>query len=44
LKGFPFGISSTLLRERAEKGLPLEGMTPPAVAEAIQRDKIYQTI
>ena len=44
LKGFPFGISSTLLRERAGKGLTLEGMTPPAVAEAIQRDKIYQTI
>ncbi len=44
LKGFPFGISSTLLRERAETGLSLTGMTPPAVAEAIERDRIYQTV
>lgn len=44
LKGFPFGISSTLLRERARAGLTLEGMTPPAVAEAIQRENIYQAI
>ncbi len=44
LKGFPFGVSSTLLRERARAGLPLDGLTPTAVAEAIQRDKIYQPL
>jgi len=43
LKGFPFGISSTLLRERARNSLTLEGMTPRAVAEAIERDNIYGT-
>jgi nicotinate-nucleotide adenylyltransferase len=35
LKGFPFGISSSQIRERVKAGLPIGHLVPPAVAEAI---------
>ena len=43
LKGFPFGISSTLIRRRAQAGLPINDMTPPAVAEAIEQGQLYRS-
>lgn len=43
LKGFPFGISSTLIRRRAQIGLPINQMTPPAVAEAIEQGRLYRS-
>ena len=43
LKGFPFGISSTLIRRRAYDGLPINEMTPPAVAAAIEQGQLYRS-
>jgi nicotinate-nucleotide adenylyltransferase len=41
LQGFPLGISSSQIRERIQAGLPLDGMVPDAVAEAIRNFKLY---
>ena len=41
LKGFPFGVSSSQIRARVQKSLPIENLGPPAVAEAISAAKIY---
>ena len=41
LKGFPFGVSSSQIRARVQKSLPIENLVPPAVAEAISAAKIY---
>ena len=41
LKGFPFGVSSTEIRTRIQSGLPLDGLVPVAVAEAIRNGKLY---
>jgi nicotinate-nucleotide adenylyltransferase len=41
LKGFPFGVSSSEIRARVNKGLAVENLVPPAVAEAIVAAKIY---
>jgi nicotinate-nucleotide adenylyltransferase len=41
LKGFPFGVSSTELRERIKAGLPIDSLVPPAVAEAIRNSPAY---
>ena len=41
LKGFPFGVSSSQLRARMKKSLPVENLVPPAVAEAIRAAKLY---
>ena len=41
LKGFPFGVSSSEIRARVKKGLPIENLVPPAVAEAIRATQIY---
>ena len=41
LKGFPFGVSSSEIRARVKKGLPIENLVPAAVAEAIRTEKIY---
>lgn len=41
LKGFPFGVSSTEIRARAKAGLPLDGLVPAAVAEAICNARVY---
>ena len=39
LKGFPFGVSSSEIRERIKNGLPIENLVPTAVAEAIRNQK-----
>jgi nicotinate-nucleotide adenylyltransferase len=41
LKGFPFGLSSTEIRQRLKAGLPVETMVPPFVAEAIRDSGAY---
>lgn len=41
LKGFPFGVSSSQIRERVKAGLPIEHLVPPAVAEAIRNHRLY---
>ncbi|HOX03690.1 MAG TPA: nicotinate (nicotinamide) nucleotide adenylyltransferase [Candidatus Paceibacterota bacterium] len=41
LRGFPLGISSSLIRDRVRSGQPLEPLVPPAVAEAIRNKRLY---
>ena len=41
LAGFPLGVSSSQIRARVKAGLPLHGLVPPAVAEAILNSKLY---
>jgi nicotinic acid mononucleotide adenylyltransferase len=41
LKGFPLGVSSSQIRARAKAGLPLEGLVPRQVAEAIHNNRLY---
>ena len=42
LKGFPFGVSSSQIRARVKKNLPVENLVPPAVAEAIYAAGLYR--
>lgn len=41
LKGFPFGVSSSQIRTRVQKGLPIDHLVPAAVAGAIKVAGIY---
>jgi nicotinate-nucleotide adenylyltransferase len=41
LQGVPAAISSSLVRERVRQGLPVDHLTPPAVAEAIRNNHLY---
>lgn len=41
LVGFPAAISSSEIRGRVRKGLPLEPLVPAAVAEAIRNNGLY---
>ena len=41
LKGFPFGVSSSQVRERVKAGLPVDHLVPPTVAEAIRNYQLY---
>lgn len=41
LKGFPFAVSSSEIRERVRAGLTIKHLVAPAVAEAIRTAKIY---
>ena len=41
LIGFPLGISSSAIRRRVNGGLPICGLVPDAVAEAIRNSKLY---
>ena len=42
LRGVPLGISSSQVRARIRAGLPVEGLVPPAVAEALQKEGWYR--
>jgi len=42
LKGFPFGVSSSEIRQRVHAGLPIEHLVPAPVAAAIQSGGIYR--
>jgi nicotinate-nucleotide adenylyltransferase len=41
LTGFPLGVSSSQIRARVKAGLPIDLLTPPAVAEAIKNSLLY---
>lgn len=41
LQGFPLGVSSSQIRERARRGLPLDDLVPNQVAEAIRNNGLY---
>ena len=41
LKGFPFDVSSSQVRARVQKGLPIDQLVPPPVAGAIQAAGLY---
>jgi nicotinate-nucleotide adenylyltransferase len=42
LNGFPLGISSSRIRDRAKTGLPIDLLVGPAVAEAIRNNGLYR--
>lgn len=41
LRGIPFAVSSSEIRSRVPEGRTLEGLVPPAVAEAIRNNGLY---
>jgi len=41
LKGFPFGVSSSQIRTRVQKRLPIDHLVPAAVAGAIRAGGLY---
>jgi nicotinate-nucleotide adenylyltransferase len=41
LKGFPVDVSSSLIRGRVRRGLPIDWLTPAAVVEAIRNNRLY---
>jgi nicotinate-nucleotide adenylyltransferase len=41
LRGFPLGVSSSQIRERVRTGLPVDGLVPSTVAEAIRNARLY---
>jgi nicotinate-nucleotide adenylyltransferase len=41
LSGFPLGVSSSQVRERARSGLPIDLLVGSAVAEAIHNNRLY---
>lgn len=41
LRGFPLGVSASQIRERVRNGLPVDQLTPAAVAEAIRNNQLY---
>lgn len=41
LRGFPLGVSSSQIRARVRAGLPITGLVPDAVAEAIRNNRLY---
>ena len=42
LTGFPLGVSSSQIRSRVKTGMPIHLLVPPAVAEAIGNERLYQ--
>jgi nicotinate-nucleotide adenylyltransferase len=41
LKGVPFAVSASEIRQRVRAGLPLDWLVPAAVAEAIRNNRLY---
>lgn len=41
LKGFPFGVSSSQIRSRVRRGLPVDDLVPSAVAGMIRAARLY---
>lgn len=41
LRGFPAAISSSQIRERRRRGLPIHWLTPPAVEEILVNNRLY---
>jgi len=41
LRGWPFEVSSSAIRQRLQLGQMIDGLVPPAVAESLQNDNPY---
>jgi nicotinate-nucleotide adenylyltransferase len=41
LRGVPFAVSSSVVRERVRAGLPVDWLVPEAVAEALRNNGLY---
>lgn len=41
LASFPLDLSSSQIRARVQRGLPVDALTPPGVAEAIRNNRLY---
>jgi len=41
LTGFPFGVSSSQIRQRVKAGQPIEHLVPAAVLEVIRNNRLY---
>jgi len=41
LEGYPLSVSSSQIRERIQAGLPIDHLTPAAVAEAVRNNRLY---
>jgi nicotinate-nucleotide adenylyltransferase len=41
LKGIPFGVASSQIRQRVKMGMTIRGLVPDAVAEAIENSGLY---
>ena len=41
LRGWPFEVSSSAIRERLKLGQAIDDLVPPAVAESLQNDNPY---
>lgn len=41
IRGFPFAVSSSQVRERVRTGRRIDWLTPPAVAEYIKNNRLY---
>jgi len=41
IKGFPFAVSSSQVRDRIKTGRRIDWLTPPAVAEYIKNNRLY---
>lgn len=41
LRGFPFAVSSSQIRERVRAGKSIDGLVPAAVAEAMRNSRLY---
>jgi nicotinate-nucleotide adenylyltransferase len=42
LAGLPMPVSSTMIRRRAAKGLPIQDLVPPPVADYIRKHGLYE--
>ena len=43
LRGWPFEVSSSAIRERLRLGQAIDGLVPSAVAESLQNDNPYKS-
>jgi nicotinate-nucleotide adenylyltransferase len=41
LRGWPLGVSASVVRDRARAGLPLTGLVPATVEEVIVKEKLF---
>jgi len=42
IRGVPFGVSSSEIRDRVKRGRSIDWLTPPAVVEYIRNHRLYQ--
>ena len=42
LRGWPLGVSSSEIRDRIRKGLPIRHLVPETVADSLEQDPVYR--